>query len=192
MSARPQIGSGNLRNGPSGPRRAHGSRLMSALLNGRLFLSSYSPLFCLLGLRFENRNLAIACFLIAILSAGDLYLNLFLSRRIAPGSYVVTNVEDRGAEVAGYLATYLLPFLTVPQPTVRELAAYGLFILVAGLIYVRSQMVQVNPLLYVFGLRLSSIQTEGGLSSYLISRSTPKVGSTLRAVRLRNYLLLQK
>lgn len=38
---------------------------------------------------------------------------------LSPNAHRITAVADRGAEVAGYLATYLLPFVTVPQPSAK-------------------------------------------------------------------------
>jgi hypothetical protein len=36
---------------------------------------------------------------------------------------------------AGYLASYLLPFLTVAEPSWRDLVAYGLFLAVTATVY---------------------------------------------------------
>jgi hypothetical protein len=41
-------------------------------------------------------------------------------------------VEDRGAEVAGYLASYILPFVVVPEPGWSDLVGYAIFLVVRG------------------------------------------------------------
>ncbi len=62
------------------------------------------------------------------------------------GDFVeISEVKDEGGLASGFLASYLLPFLTIPEPSVPDIIAYGLFLLVAATIYVRSEMAQVNP-----------------------------------------------
>jgi hypothetical protein len=116
----------------------------------RLFFSSYAPLFVLLGLRFEGMGLRIPCFALGALFALDLCLIMQQLRRGSPMKYRIQHVEDRGADVAGYVVTYLLPFLTVASPRGWDLAAYGLFIAIVGVIYVRSGLIYVNPLRRAF------------------------------------------
>jgi hypothetical protein len=56
--------------------------------------------------------------------------------------------------VSGYLAAYLLPFLTVPEPSATDLVTYAIFVFVAGLIYVRSGLMQINPTVYLLNRRV--------------------------------------
>lgn len=59
-----------------------------------------------------------------------------VSRRTGADPLRLATVDDAGPEVAGYVATYLLPFLTVAEPDGRDIAAYAIFLAVTGLIYV--------------------------------------------------------
>jgi hypothetical protein len=52
-------------------------------------------------------------------------------RQVTSSTWTVRTVEDRGGEVAGYLATYLLPFVTVSEPDVRDVVGYALFLVVS-------------------------------------------------------------
>ena len=99
-----------------------------------LFLSSYAPLFALLAIRFEQRWLWISCTALAVLGGASLWLLLRLDARSAPGPHVLASVRDAGGEAASYLATYLLPFLTVATPTVRDVLAYVGFLVIAAVI----------------------------------------------------------
>lgn len=138
----------------------------------RLFLGSYCILFALLALRFEAPWLIIVCASLALVGLIDTIWIVFVaSNRTTTDSITVKAVVDRGAEVSGYLATYLLPFLTVSQPKVTDLIAYAVFLFVLGLIYVRSEMVQINPTLYLLGRRVLHVTTTSGWSGHVIAHS---------------------
>jgi hypothetical protein len=93
---------------------------------------------------------------------------------------------DAGAEVSGYLAAYLLPFLTVAEPSPIDLVTYGIFVLVAGLIYVRSGLMQINPTVYLLNRRVlrASAPVKGASKEvFVISRRDLRVAETLKAER---------
>ncbi len=94
--------------------------------------------------------------------------------------------------MAGYVATYLLPFVTVAQPSGRDLLAYGAFLAVSAIIYVRSSMVAINPLLYLLGFRVANIAGPRGLDAFLICRDRPAAGTTVHAVEVVPGVLFRK
>jgi len=53
--------------------------------------------------------------LVALAAAGllGLFWVVAAAWKVEPAERILTRVDDRGVEVAGYLATYLVPFLTV-------------------------------------------------------------------------------
>ena len=162
------------------------------IIRVRLFISSYAILFAILAIRFEEPWLVWAC--AGICAFGLLTLLLFLrgAKRIVPDPIQIEHVSDRGAEVAGYVATYLLPFVTVTEPTIRDLVAYGLFFLVVGVLYVRSDMLQINPLLYLLRYRITAIRSTDEWDGYLISRQQPRVGARVLASRFANTVALER
>lgn len=162
------------------------------LLRIRLFFSSYAPLFLILAIRFNVTLLEITCGVLAVAGAATLGFLLHALRGLNATPYKVTSVGDRGADVAGYLATYLLPFVMVPEPSARELVAYILFLVIVGVVYVRSNMTQVNPLLYLLGYRIAEITTIDGWNGYLVSRKPPKIGDTLLVSRMLNTVALER
>lgn len=164
----------------------------SLVLRSRLFLSSYAPLFAMLAVRFQVPVLSYICGAIAILGLATLYLILRSMRGVEADPHQLLSVRDHGGEVAGYVATYLLPFLTVAEPTPRDLVAYLMFLGVVGVIYVRSHMTQVNPLVYLLGLRISEVVTDDGWHGFLISRGLPAADATVLASRLQQGVALQR
>lgn len=155
-----------------------------------LFLSSYSPLFALLAVRFESPVLVWPCAGVAVLGIGSLWLLFRLDAGIDPGSHRLAKVRDAGAEAGAYLGAYLLPFLTVAAPTWRDAVAYLGFIVVAGAVYMRSSVIQINPLLYLFGYQVLEVVDTKGLKAYLISRARPQLGQLVTATRFRDDVLI--
>jgi hypothetical protein len=152
----------------------------------RLFLSSYSLMFVILAIRFNTPWLRVTCAIIAAAGLLDTVWIMYVTARKTGSEPIrVSSVVDHGAEVSGYLATYLLPFLTVGEPRVRDLVAYAVFFLVLGLIYVRSGMVQINPTLYLFGRRVIHVVTDADWRGHIVAKSSSVVpGAVLHVATL--------
>lgn len=121
-----------------------------------LFLSSYMPLFLLLGLRSIHRStgIAIVSGVLTVCGATGTILFLRAARKKTPGLFQLLEVENRDPDVAAYAATYLLPFLTVFSGEWQDYTSLGAFIVILGVIYVRSRLIYVNPVLALLGFRL--------------------------------------
>jgi hypothetical protein len=71
----------------------------------------------------------------------------------------VTDPKDQGGAVAGYLATYLLPLLSLNAVGWNSVVAYGIYLLTIYVIFVRSDnLVLVNPTLYMLGFRIFDVE----------------------------------
>ena len=157
-----------------------------------LYLSSYAPLFTLLAIRFQSLELMLTCAALATAGVGALLMLLRLDARADAGAHQVQEVKDVGAEAGAYLGTYLLPFLTVPAPTLRDAVAYAAFLVVAAAIFLRSSVVQINPLLYLLGYRVLEVVDSNGLRAYLVTRRRPDVGQCIAATRFRDDVLIDR
>ncbi len=166
-------------------------RVSDLVVELSLFLSSYAPLFAILAIRFRTSMLTITCAFLAVLGVVSGALVLWRFRKVTAIPWPVRTVEDRGAEVAGYLATYLLPFVTVAQPNLRDVIGYGLFLVIVAIVYIRSSLVQFNPTLYLFGWRLYAIEIGSNWSGFVLARGTVRRGDSLSAVRLSERVYLQ-
>jgi hypothetical protein len=159
------------------------------VVRSQLFLSSYAPLFAILAIRFDGTALKAVC--AALAAFGLLYLVLVVwvvPRAAQPRSYPVQSVDDAAGEVAGYLATYLLPFVAVPSPTAADLAGYCILAVVVAVIFTRSELARINPTLYLLGWRVASIDT-GQMRYYLVCRRLPRAGTSIDAVRAAGLLI---
>jgi hypothetical protein len=165
------------------------------MIKVRLFLSSFAPLFALLALRFKPAHLWLPLALLAILGAA-LLAGLMRARHAVvanPRSFV--GVRDEGAQIAGYLASYILPLLVISEPAARDLLAYLGFLAVFGVVFVRSDLVQVNPLLYLYGYRLFAAEDANtGTTVYLLvqgRRPRPRAGTVHVSDISGNLVLVQ-
>lgn len=171
---------------------SRGDGMTAVSLRVRLFLGSYAPLFAMLAIRFNDRWLRFACAALAIFAIASMWLIFRAARRIEPDPHKIVSITDRGGDVAGYLATYLLPFVTVSTPSARDVVVYALFVVIVGIVYIQSEMMQINPLLYLAGLKVFSVTTGDGWSGFLISRRQLRVDSEVLASRLENTLALER
>lgn len=150
------------------------------------FIASYAPLWGILALRFDPWWLRGVLLLLTFLGFGVVYLKL-RTRDARPTDTTITIIGDAGGEVSGYLAAYLLPFLTVADPGGLDIAAYVLFFLVAGVIYVRSSLVHINPTMYVLRWRsmCASIPVgEGRKEVFVLTRRNLRTGDILHGERI--------
>jgi hypothetical protein len=156
-----------------------------------LFLSSYSMLFAILALRFQRPPLVIGCWILGGLGLAAAAWILATERAKGPGSFEIATIEDQGPQIAAYLASYLLPFVTLAEPSDRDVVSYALFLLVLALVYVQSDMLQINPILYLFRRRVVKVTTRAGWQAYLITRRVPLPGETILATTLASGVLVR-
>lgn len=120
----------------------------------RLFLSSYVPLFVIVAIRTRDGTLCWVLLALAAFGGYSLFSLIRASKQIEPRRVKPSSVTDLGSEVASYLATYLLPFMMTEEPDARDLLAYSLTLAIVGVVFISSDMVGVNPLLYLVGFRV--------------------------------------
>ena len=148
----------------------------------RLLMGSYAPLFALLAIRFTDPRLVGGCvtlFAIGVIGVATL---LTAQRREEPSPHHLVRARDESAQVAAYLATYLLPFLTVAKPSLRDVMAYVAFLGLVGVILIRTNCLQVNPLLALMGFRVFEVSTDSGWTGYVISDHTLTARDDIHAV----------
>jgi hypothetical protein len=86
-----------------------------------------------------------------------------------------TLVRDSGGQVAAYLATYLLPLLAAPSPSTGDIVGYFLYGVVLVVVTVRSELIHVNPTVYLLGWTIVTVRLEGGREQYALCKRPPAV-----------------
>ena len=155
----------------------------------QLLFSAYAPLFAILAVRFQGATLKWVCGLLGGLGIAHLIVVLAIAPRFsAPRPYPIGEVEDASSDAAGFLATYLLPFVTVPSPSLDDVIGYLIFAAVVCAIFVRSNLAQINPTLYVIGWRVASVEVHGH-SRYLVCRRLPRAPATIQGCSFGGLLI---
>jgi hypothetical protein len=135
------------------------------LVRVRLFFVSYVPLWIMLACRaapsgrwqWDGRIAAVIVFGgLAILGFNDAVRLIRGSGRTSSQSFVFGEVDDQGGNAAGYLATYLLPFIGLIPQDWGDWVAYALYVAVAMIVFIRTDLTFVNPTLYILGHRVVS------------------------------------
>lgn len=147
--------------------------IVTRLLQARLLLSSYAALNLILFARINPQAPKLACLGLALIGIADGYRMTRMAKDRDLQPVIFKNVRDSGAEVAAYVATYVLPLIAAPNPDGWDLFAYGVYGVVIILISVNSKLLQVNPTLYGFGRRLVTVTRQDGTEQLLICRRVP-------------------
>ena len=157
-----------------------------------LFFSSYSPLFGVFALleSFGAGWPVAACVILAC--AGPVVLGAVLLRVknvVAAQELRIDSALTRDGDALAYVATYLVPFAAMAATTAREQGALALFVSLIAVVYIRSELFYVNPLLAAAGYRLFQVTTPKGASVVLIARRRfLPAASSLSARRLSSYV----
>jgi len=164
---------------------------MTAFAQFALFLSSYSPLFAVFALldSFGSGWPTRVCLGVAVVGLLLPALIFLIARRLAPQSLRVESSQIRDGDALAYIATYLVPFAAITATTARERGALGLFVFLIAMLYVRSELFYINPLLALVGYRLFQVATPAGTSVVLLTRRRfLRSGIDLKARRLSDYV----
>jgi hypothetical protein len=164
---------------------------MTVVAQFALFVSSYSPLFAVFALldSFGSGWPTRVCIGLAMVGLLLPMVVFLAARRLAPQSLQVEAALVRDGDALAYIATYLVPFAAIMATTARERGALGLFVFLIAVLYVRSELFYINPLLALVGYRLFQVTTPSGVSVVLLSRRRfLRSGINLKARRLSNYV----
>ncbi len=152
-----------------------------------LFFSSYTPLAIIFIVLYFGRSWAVV--IIAALSAIIGLCSLFwimhrAAADIAPVSAVVVDYRQRGDEVMGYVAAYLIPFVGFSLTDIRQGIALLVFLLVLAYLYVTTEMIHVNPMLYIVGYRIYDVTFEPSIVRTVITYGELRRGDVLQLAPL--------
>lgn len=142
----------------------------------------------MLAIRFWSKSPLAAIILVA-LAVGTSGLTLWYvwaSRRHAePDVVMAAGVSRRDEAVMAYLFTYVLPFVGMPFGDAAEIAAATIFLVLLLVLYVRTQLFYVNPVLSVVGYRIYEVAVDGAPPITVLSKSGfIRVGAPLYIARL--------
>lgn len=146
---------------------------MNGMAHLMLFLTSYIPLFVLIALRsiLKNRELIfsgqfdyssinewgsllglpISLIVISILSLICCSSFLLKLNKDSENGYIasIKKIDNRNNESLGYIASYILPFISTDGGDIVEIATFLFLMIVIYAVYIRSNMILINPILNI-------------------------------------------
>src|SRR4051794_6541686 len=117
-----------------------------------LFLSSYAPLLALFGVRQRNCPIELVVLeAAAVISVVVLLVVVQVQRGYSDTMVKIRAWQPKDADTLGYIATYLIPLLSVNLGKFDDVLALGVFAVVLGIVYCNSSLLYTNPMLNLFG-----------------------------------------
>jgi hypothetical protein len=168
----------------------------TVLVRCMLFVSSYFPLTLIIAILFWTQQpaLAYSALVIGIIGLMLTYIYFF---KVAPGMTAiqerVTERQSRDGDVMGYIASYIIPLVTLPLNGLQQISVLVIFIVVLGIVYINSDMIRINPMFSILGYHLYEIKVENGTEFYsLLTRRRVKRGETIRLVDIGRNIFVEK
>lgn len=127
-----------------------------------LFLSSYIPLFVIIMIRnYEQQDLVIALGIV-IATVLIILVIVFWKVRSVSGKYLkIEKIENLNRVGLEYFITYIIPFLAINFLEIKDLLALGVIFFVMGVIYIKSDLIYMNPILNLAGFNLYKVISDG-------------------------------
>lgn len=133
-----------------------------------LFLSSYSLLFVALTFKYKLGSFTWIFIVLAVL--GGIATIKITKTKINPDNREVINIVSKNDQVLSYLVSYLLPFIGFDLTQSNEFVALIIIFLTIGVLYIKADLIYINPLLLLFGFNIYEAQFINGSKRILISR----------------------
>lgn len=141
---------------------------LSIISKGMLFLSSYSLLFVALTFKYKFGDFTWIFMVLAIL--GGIASIKITKTKINPDNREVINITPKNDQVLSYLVSYLLPFIGFDLTQSNEFIALVIIFLTIGVLYVKADLIYINPLLMLFGFNIYEVQFKNNVKRILISK----------------------
>jgi hypothetical protein len=159
-----------------------------------LFLSSYTPLFLIMAVKYGKGHcyFALTMVLLGVISVVLLLFYLKRSSSLAIDNVTVEKISGKDTEAMSYIVTYLIPFLDIKIDELSSSISLLLLFFVVGVLYVHSNLIYINPTLNLLRYHLFEIELEGGRTSALLSkRRFVERGASIPVVSLGEQILLE-
>ena len=160
-----------------------------------LFLSSYSPLFVILGVRHYavHRIPALLLFALAAASVLTLAVYLNLASQLSSYSLDIKTVRSRDGDAMSYVVTYIIPFLDIHLNEVPDIISVIILLAVLALVYTNSNLIYMNPILNLAGHHIFDVESKTGKQVAIITmRDVISSDSNLSVVSLGDYVALER
>lgn len=159
-----------------------------------LFLSSYTPLFLIISIRYYtvNNSLDLPLFLIILSIAANIIMYSYIraSKTNPSREVTVKRSINRTSDSLNYIITYIVGFIGL-QFGIGDLFTLLILIGVIFIVVIRSNLILINPILNIVGYSFYGIEVEGGGNIVVITKKDLKDGDKLIIKLINNGVYLQ-
>lgn len=139
-----------------------------------LFLVSYLPLFIMMIiLNYDNPFILYSVSAIVAVSFVGLMITFYVLNRISGEYKQAKDITPASKVNFQYFIAYVIPFIAIDMDSTRQLVAYGVLFVFIGILYIKTELLYVNPTLTMLGYHLFKVTTDNE-SIMLISRNNHK------------------
>lgn len=127
-----------------------------------LFLTSYFPLFVIIMIRHHQQVEVFYVLVPTIILTTAAMFKVFSSLNKTGGQYIDSQArfENTGKHTLQYFLTYVIPFVVTEITKWEELATYGIIFFVIGALYIKSDLIYLNPTLLLLRYNIYKVITK--------------------------------
>jgi hypothetical protein len=125
-----------------------------------LFLVSYFPLFVIIGiLHHDNSNILYSVIGATIVGFVGLGITLYSLNHYSGEYKKPTQIEHESKINFQYFLAYIIPFIAIDVDSLRQIVAYVVLLGFLCILYIRTELIYVNPTLTLLGYNLFKIKS---------------------------------
>lgn len=126
-----------------------------------LFLVSYFPLFLIMAtLHYDNSVILYSAIIFTSAGFAGLSITFYVLNRVSGEFKQATKIKPASIINFEYFLAYIIPFVAIDIDSTRQLLAYGILFIFIGVLYIRTELIYVNPTLSMLGYNLFKIQAD--------------------------------
>lgn len=137
-----------------------------------LFVSSYFPLLIIFSIKYWDYFNHIFSYIMLATSCISCSLTFYMihqANSISGKAYKIVSIDSQASEALNYLYAYVIPFLSFSLDNKSEIASICIFIFITAIIYIKSNLLYINPFLNLLGYNSLKVNLENR-SVYVISK----------------------
>ena len=124
-----------------------------------LFLSSYIPLFIILGMKnYSNSYILIGLSILVAISLIFLIYIICKAHKMNGVYKEINSYEDKSNQFLEYIIAYIIPFLGFNLNNIIDLISVGIIFLIISVLYIKSDLIYMNPILNFMGYNLYKVE----------------------------------
>lgn len=126
-----------------------------------LFLVSYFPLFLIMSiLHYEHSLIPYVGIILSVIGFTGLFITIQVFNKISGERIEAKEIKSEGKLNFEYFLAYIIPFIAIDIDETRQLLAYVVLFVFIGILYVKTNLIYVNPTLVILGYNLFRFKTE--------------------------------